>query len=71
MSEASGGPTPQAAESPRASQLEGIEEDLDTVDGALDALDSGDLEGAETLAAELGATGGDEGGPAHEEDPEA
>ncbi len=33
--------------------LEDIEHDLDTVDRALDALDSGDLEAAEALAAEL------------------
>ena len=48
-----------------ASQIEDIEQDLDTVDEALAALDSGDLEAAEALAAELdepgaGPSGGDE-----------
>ena len=47
------------------SGLEDIEQDLDTVDKALAALDSGDLEEAEALAAELEApstepSGGDE-----------
>ena len=36
-----------------ATGLEAIERDLDTVDRALDALGSGDLEEAESLAAEL------------------
>ena len=42
------GPAPQ-----HTSQLEDIEQDLDTVDETLAALDSGDLESAESLAAEL------------------
>ena len=51
-----------------ASQIQDIEQDLDTVDEALAALDSGDLEAAEALAAELdapcaGPSGGDEQGP--------
>ena len=71
MSDSRGGPTLEAAESRQASPIEGIEEDLDTVDAALAALDSGDLEGAETLAAKLGARADDESGPAHEEDSEA
>ena len=37
----------------RATSLEVIEQDLDTVDAALSALDSDDLERAEALAAEL------------------
>ncbi|MCY4664510.1 MAG: hypothetical protein OXC00_07590 [Acidimicrobiaceae bacterium] len=37
----------------RGDQLDGIERDLDTVDAALSALDSDDLEGAEALAADL------------------
>ncbi len=40
-----------------ASQIEDIEQDLDTVDEALAALDSGDLEAAEALAAELDEPG--------------
>ena len=40
--------TPQGAP-----PLDDIEHDLNTVDKALDALDSGDLETAEALAAEL------------------
>ena len=44
---------PEGTEPQRASRLEDIEQDLDTVDAALVALDSGDLEGAESLAAEL------------------
>lgn len=39
----------------RAVPLEGIERDLDTVDGALSALDADDLESAEVLASELEA----------------
>ena len=51
-----------------ASPIEDIEQDLDTVDEALAALDSGDLEAAEALAAELdapgpGPSGGGEQGP--------
>ena len=45
-----------------ASQIQDIEQDLDTVDEALAALDSGDLEAAEALAAELAAPGGDDPG---------
>ena len=62
MADTSQQPTPQPAESPRASESEGVEKDLDTVDAALAALDSGDLEGAESLAAELKSPG--DGGPA-------
>lgn len=59
--------TPQGAPS-----LDDIEHDLNTVDTALDALDSGDLETAEALAAELDspdartpdATQGDDDGEA-------
>ena len=71
MSDYRGEPTPEGAESPRPSQLESIEGDLDTVDSALDALDSGDLEAAETRAAELGAQADDGSGPAREHGPEA
>ena len=39
----------------RAAPLDGIEQDLDTVDAALSALDADDLEGAEALATELEA----------------
>lgn len=50
---------PQDAEAVRrAAQLEGIERDLDTVDAALAALDSDDLETAESLAAELEESAG-------------
>lgn len=50
-----------------ASQIQDIEQDLDTVDEALAALDSGDLAAAEALAAELdmpgaGPSGGDDQG---------
>ena len=45
-----------------ASGLEDIEQDLDTVDEALAALDSGDLEEAEALAAELDAPSTDPSG---------
>ena len=45
---------PQSIEAARdGDQLDGIERDLDTVDAALSALDSDDLEVAEALAAEL------------------
>ena len=48
---------PQSIEAARdGDQLDGIERDLDTVDAALSALDSDDLEGAEALAAELEAS---------------
>ena len=53
MVEASQGPPADSTAPERASQLEDIEQDLDTVDAALDALDSGDLEEAESLAAQL------------------
>jgi len=52
-------PPPDAERARRTAQLEGIERDLDTVDAALSALDSDDLEGAEALAAELGDSTGD------------
>ena len=57
--EASGHPPPGAGAALQATQLEGIERDLDTVDSALSALDSDDLEGAEALAAELEESTGD------------
>ena len=57
--EASGHPPPDAEAARRTAQLEGIERDLDTVDAALSALDSDDLEGAEALAAELEESAGD------------
>lgn len=44
----------ESAEPEQARRLEDIEQDLDRVDAALDALDSGDLEEAESLAADLG-----------------
>ncbi len=40
-----------------AASLEAIEQDLDNVDEALAALDSGDLDAAEALAAELDSPG--------------
>ena len=43
------------AASLEATPLEDIEQDLDTVDEALAALDTGDLETAEALAAALGS----------------
>ena len=49
-------PDPEADR--QAAQLHGIERDLDTVDAALAALDSEDLEGAEALAAELEESAG-------------
>ena len=57
--EAGGRPPQDPEEARRAAQLEGIEQDLDTVDAALAALDSDDLEGAEALAAELDEPAGD------------
>ena len=57
--EADGNPPPDSEEARREAQLEGIEQDLDTVDAALSALDSDDLEGAEALAAELEDSAGD------------
>ena len=68
MADTSQQPTPQQAEPPRASQPDGVEKDLDTVDAALAALDSGDLEGAESLAAELESPGASGPAPAHEDD---
>ena len=68
MAETSQQPTPQQAEPPQASQPESVEKDLDTVDAALAALDSGDLEGAESLAAELESPGASGPAPAHEND---
>ena len=40
-----------------AASLDGIEQDLNNVDEALAALDSGDLDAAEALAAELDSPG--------------
>lgn len=57
--EASGPPSPNAEEARRAAQLESIEQDLDTVDAALSALDSDDLDGAEALASELDESAGE------------
>ena len=51
--ETNGPPPPDAEVERQTAQLEGIERDLDTVDAALSALDSDDLEGAEALAAGL------------------
>lgn len=49
-----GEPIPfEDAATPEAASLEAIEQDLDNVDEALAALDSGDLDGAEALAAQL------------------
>lgn len=42
---------------PEAASLEAIEQDLDTVDEALAALDAGDLDAAEALAAQLDSVG--------------
>ncbi len=55
---ANGHPPPDPEAARQADQLKGIERDLDTVDAALSALDSGDLEGAEALAAELEESAG-------------
>ena len=49
-------PSEEAA-TPEASSLEAIEQDLDAVDEALAALDAGDLDAAETLAAQLDPAG--------------
>ena len=52
------GPFPsEEAATPEASSLEAIEQDLDAVDEALAALDAGDLDAAETLAAQLDTAG--------------
>ena len=45
------------AATPEAASLEAIEQDLNNVDEALAALDSGDLDGAEALAAQLDSPG--------------
>ena len=50
------------AASLEATPLEDIEQDLDTVDEALAALDTGDLETAEALAAALGSPSDDQAG---------
>lgn len=50
-------PDPEADR--QAAQLHGIERDLDTVDAALAALDSDNLEAAEALAAQLEGSGAD------------
>ena len=60
--EADGHPPPVPEEARRAAQLEGIERDLDTVDAALSALDSDDIEGAEALAAGLDESAGEGAG---------
>ena len=58
MDEASDNLPPDSEADRQAVQLEGIERDLDTVDAALSALDSDDLEEAEALAAELEESAG-------------
>lgn len=57
--QANGRPSPDAGQDRRAAQLEGIERDLDTVDAALTALDSDDLERAEGLATTLEESAGE------------
>ena len=57
--EADGHPPPDPEEARQEAQLAGIEQDLDTVDAALSALDSDDLEAAEALAAQLEESAGD------------
>ena len=59
MDEASDNLPPDTDADRQTAQLQGIEQDLDTVDAALSALDSDDLEGAEALAAELEESAGD------------
>ena len=61
MDEASDNLPPDSEADRQTAQLEGIERDMDTVDAALAALDSDDLEGAEALAADLEESAGDEG----------
>lgn len=56
--EASDNLPPDTEADRQTAQLQGIERDLDTVDSALAALDSDDLEGAEALAAELEESAG-------------
>ena len=58
MDEASDNLPPDSESDHQTAQLEGIERDLDTVDSALAALDSDDLEGAEALAAGLEESAG-------------
>ena len=58
MDEASDNLPPDPEADRRTAQLRGIERDLDTVDSALAALDSDDLEGAEALATELEESAG-------------
>jgi hypothetical protein len=58
MDEADDHLPPDSEADRQAAQLQGIERDLDTVDSALAALDSDDLEGAEALAAELEESAG-------------
>lgn len=49
-------PSDEAA-TPETESLEAIEQDLDNVDEALAALDAGDLDAAEALAAQLDSAG--------------
>ena len=49
-------PSEEAATA-EATSLEAIEQDLDAVDEALAALDAGDLDAAEALAAQLDSAG--------------
>ncbi len=58
MDEASDNLPPDSESDRQTAQLKGIERDLDTVDSALAALDSDDLEGAEALAAGLEESAG-------------
>ena len=58
MDEASDHLPPDSEADRQTAQLQGIERDLDTVDAALAALDSDDLEGAEARAAELEESAG-------------
>ncbi len=58
MDEASDNLPPDSEADRQTAQLEGIERDMETVDAALAALDSDDLEGAEALAAELEESAG-------------
>lgn len=50
-------PPSEDAATQEAASLDAIEQDLNDVDEALAALDSGDLDAAEALAAELGSPG--------------
>ncbi|MYA84451.1 MAG: hypothetical protein F4Y12_02585 [Acidimicrobiaceae bacterium] len=58
MDEASDSLPPDSEADRQTAQLQGIERDLDTVDAALAALDSDDLEGAEARATELEESAG-------------